>query len=355
MITINKTKLLFALTAFCVFSAVYGQQDDKPKPQLWFEVASGTIKIPEDFPEIKYIGQFNIINDRDLGPWIWAVSTTSKWKEMSEKQRQFILKLENDYKYRSIVKKKRTGYPFVANSDYVKTPEGTKTYRVYAVSKEDARKMAEAVIEWHNNNARLGLEFEKKRLQENLEIITEAQATIPKLEKEYKKLETKTEQIMEEYAKTNYKIDSLDENMIYDHIKKSMEELASYLRQANFELIGLQARMDSIELFKTSGKISDPGTMIKLDQMLIADEIERAGVLARKKAYEASFKQTEELYSIIRSRDDAAIQKRKWQDNLEKAQKLTSQLERELANPRRGMLPVEIYENKVTIWQARQD
>ena len=357
MITLRKSQLLMALAAACIFSAAYGQQSDKPKRQLQFKVASGSIKIAEGYSEITHMGHFHLKEDRKFKEsWIneW-LTLTSQWKEMSEEQRQFILKLQNDYKYRNTARKKNIGYPFVTQASYIGTPAGTVTYQVLGVSEEDVRKMAEAVIERFDNRIHDTRKVNQKNLDLNKNVIAEAEIMLPKLERESKQLEMLTDQKMIEYAKANYGIDSLDKNKIYDYIRKSMEELASYMRLINFELIGLQARMDSIDKFKSDGNISDPGTMIKLDQMLIADEIERAGILARRKAYETSFKQTEELYKVMKSRDDAAMQKGKWQEKLEKAKKAKKSIERFQANPPKSMQPVEVYENKVFIWQVKQD
>jgi hypothetical protein len=342
------------LITVSVFSAAYGQQSEEPKRQLQFET-SGTIKIGEEFPEVNYVANFHVIEDRDLGPWIYAVQTTSKWKEMSEKQQQFILKLQNNYKYRSIAKKQKTGYSFSTHSVYVNTPEGTKTYRVYAVSKEDVRKMAEAVIEWHNTNARTSLDFTEKRLEKNRKVIVEAEKILSKLEPECKRLEAQAEEKIKEYAKTNHEIDRTKRKEVLEHARKNMEELARYMKLANFELIGLQARIDSIERFKASGDIIDPSTLIKLDQMLIADEIERAGIMARMKAYEGVFSQTKELYKIITSSNDAAAQKLDWEMKLTDAQKRKNETERILSKLPAQMKPVEVYENKVVIWQVKQE
>lgn len=352
MITLRKSQLLMVLAAACVFSTAYGQQSEKTKRQLWFEVASGRIDIAEEFPEITYVANFHVINDRDLGTWGGsAIQTTSKWNQMSQEQQQFISKLENDYKYKSIRSKRRTGYPFSKGN----TPEGTKTYSVYAVTKEDVRKMAEAVIEWHDNNARLSLEYKKKSLKKNQEIVTEAQKMVSKLVTEYKQLEAKAQEKTKEYIRTNYELNRARTSVILEHARKNIEDLARYMKLANFELIGLKARMDSIDKFKTSGNISDPGTIIKLDQMLIADEIERAGVLARRKAYEDEFKPTKELHDVIISLNEVLSQKQDWNSKLRKAQSRKDMAERELANPRKSMQPLEVYENKVVIWQVKQD
>ncbi|NQT00426.1 MAG: hypothetical protein HQ580_00230 [Planctomycetes bacterium] len=350
MITLRKSQLLMVLAATCVFSTAYGQQNEQAKRQLQFEM-SGTIKIAEEFSEIKYVANFHVINDRDLGPWIGAISTTSKWKEISEKQRQFILKLQNDYKYKSIRSKWRTGYTFSKGH----TPTGTRTYSVYAVSKEDVRKMAEAVIEWHDNNARTWLEFKKKTLEKNQEIITEAEKILSKLVTEHKQLEVKAEEKTTEYIKTNYEIDRAKRSEILEHARKNMEDLARYMKLANFELIGLKARMDSIDKFKSNGNISDPGTLIKLEQMLIADEIERTGILARRKAYEDEFKPTKELYDVIISLNEVLSQKQGWNSKLRKAQERKKEAEWVLTNLPARVQPLEVYENKIVIMQVKQD
>lgn len=354
MITIRKNQLLVALAAICIFSAAYGQQREKAERQLQFEVATGSIGFRGRYSNVTYVGNFHVIKDRRLNSWVPEISKTSQWKEMSEKQRQFISKLENEYR---VVGSRNLyiGDPFSAKSDYVQTPEGTATYRVHGVSKEDVRKMAEAVIEWLDNEAQNRLEQEQKKLDFNQNVIAEAEKTLPKLETECKQLETQADKKTKEYAKTNYEIDSIERKKIPEHARKNMEELARYLRLANFELIGLQARMDSIEIFKASGNISDPGTLIKLDQMLIADEIERAGIMARRKAYEEAFKQTKELYDIIMSSNDAAVQKLGWEMKLADARKDKYDAEKVLSNPPRQMQPVEVHENKVVIWQVKQD
>ena len=326
MITLRKSQLLVVFAVTCIFSVAYGQQIEQAERQLQF-VISGTFSPIRHYSEVTHYGYFHVSEDRSFrGRWTdeW-ITQTSQWKEMSEKQRQFIYKLQNDYKYRRAAQKWNIGRPFSTKSDYVRTPEGTVTYQVLGVSEEDVRKMVEAAIERLDNQAHNLQEQQQKSLELNQNVIVEAEKILPKLETECKKLEAQADKKTKEYAKTHYEIDSIKRKEIPDHARKNMEELARYLRLANFELIGLQARIDSIEIFKASGDISDQGTLIKLDQMLIADEIERAGILARKKAYVKSFKQSEELYNVIKSKQDTDIQKWKWQEKLEKAKDAKTQ------------------------------
>jgi len=353
MITLRKCQLLMVLIAVCVFSAAYGQQSEKTKRQLLFELTSGTDEMT--YPGTKYIAYFHVTSDRNLGPWGSWITTTSKWKEMSEEQRQFIIKLQNNDKNdRTSTRRGVMGYPFSRNSGQMKSPNRTRTYSVFAVSREDVRKMAEAVIEGLDNEAQRRLERKRKELEDNKKTIAEAEKMIPKLEEEFKQLDKQAEEKTKVYIKTNYKVDSKNRNEILQHTKKNMEELAGYMKLANFELIGLQARIDSIENIKARGH-KDPGTLIKLDQMLITDEIERAGIMARRNAYENAFKHTKDLYDVISSYYGVEGQKKAWKIRSASAQSHKNSAERVLANPPKEMQPVEVYENKVFIWQVKQD
>ena len=108
MINLRNNKLLVILVAICLFSTTYGQQTEKTKRQLNFEIY-GPIIPSDHFSEVTHYAFFHIVEDRRISenwtePWI---TLTSQWKQMSEKQRQFIHKLQNDYQYRSIAS--RTG------------------------------------------------------------------------------------------------------------------------------------------------------------------------------------------------------------------------------------------------------
>jgi len=140
-----------------------------------------------------------------------------------------------------------------------------------------------------------------------------------------------------------------------EHAKKSMEDLTHHLRLVDFELIGLRAKIDSISRFKANEKITDQDTLAKLDQMLIVSEVERAGVLARRNAYISAFKQAKELYALIRSTDVATSKKKIWEEKLVNTQDAVRGTEEWLANPPDSTRPVEIHENKVTIYPVQAD
>lgn len=351
MISKKKSRLFVTLVVACVFSSSYAQQTQQPKRKLRFAVSSKRVPNSNIRSEINHIGYFHIIKDRNLGSWVLGISETSQWKQMSEKQRKFVSDLQNEYKV-TAKEYRRLGSPFETVSDYVRTPEGTLTYEVHGVSEQDTRRMVEAVIEWLDKRALEKLEEVQKRLERDRNIIAEAQKRLPKLETECKQLEAQADEKIKEYVKVNY---GIDRKKITDHAKRSVEELARNLRTADFELVGLQARIDLAGKFKADGKITDQDTLIKLNQMLMADEIERAGVLARRNAYEAVFRLAKDLYDAISSRDETSSQKMICESRLANAKMDTLKMEEVLADPPSEMHPVEVYENEVTIHPVRTD
>ena len=314
MISARKNQRLTILCTACLFvvSAVYAEQSERAKRQLRYEVSTTPIELPSQFPEAKYIGYIHVREDRSLQCWRDWIKTMPQWKEMSGAQRQFINKLWNDYEYKKHTTRVDQGYP--VSSKGHNTPRGTLTYRVIAVSEEDVRKMAAAVVEVLDHLARLQRENNLKDLERTRNIVAEAETILPKLEEEVKHLRTVADKRTAEYIEANYGIEIKE--TIREHARKSMVDLSYNLRLVNFELIGLQAKIDSIEKYQVSGKIDRHETLIKLEQMDIAAEIERAGVLAKKGAYETAFKQAKELYDVIKSKDNVSMKKQKWEKKL---------------------------------------
>jgi len=349
MIISRMSQLLAVVAVTCFFSMAYAEQSKQTKRELQFELSTISIGLPYCPTETKYVGSFHVIKDRNLGSWIFGISETSQWKQMSEAQRQFISKLQNEYRVTER-ERQRIGSPFSSKTEYTYTPEGMLTYRVHGVSEPDVRRMAEAVIEWLDKKALEKLEEVQKRLESEQNTIAEAQKKLPKLEEECKQLEAQADEKAKKYTEVNY----IDRD-ITKHAEKSMEELARNLRTADFELVGLQARIDLIVKYKTGGKITDHDTLIKLNQMLMADEIERAGVLARRSAYEAAFKLAKELYGAMITRGSVSSQKTAWERKLKNAKEDVLIFEEILDDIPPEMRPVEVYENKVTIHPVRID
>lgn len=353
MIISRISQWLAVVAATCIFSMAHAEHSTQAKRELQFEVSTKKpIGLPYHFPEVRYVGDFHVREDRSLGSWLsLTIKATSQWKEMSEEQRQFINKLLNEYHYNKVARRQHIGSPFSIESDYTRTPKGTRTYRVLGLSEEDVRKMARAVIDSLNNQAREGLDTNKKRLEASREVIAEAEKILPELRTQCKQLEVQADGKIVEYIEANYGIDIKE--TIPEHARRSMEDLARHIRLVDFELLGLRAKIDSISRFKADEKITNQDTLAKLDQMLITNEVERAGMLARRNAYMTALKQAKELCAIIKIREEASAKRLIWESKLSDAQAAVADLVEWLANPPSSTRPVEVYENKVTIHPVR--
>ncbi len=349
MMFLRRSQWLAVITTICILSTAFAEQNTQTTRELQFEVSTKSIGLPTRPSEAKFVGTFHVVKDRQLRTWIFDISDTSQWKQMSEAQRQSIIKVQNEYR---VTDRQywRMGSPFSIKSDYTQTPEGMLTYRVYGVSEDDTRKMAEGVIEWLDNQALERLKDVHNRLEKNRNVITKAKEEIPKLEVERQRLQEQLDEKEKEYKKANY----VDTQM-YDHAEKSIDELAHNLRTTDFDLMGLQARIDLINNYKSGGKISDEATIIKLNQMLIADEIERVGILARRNAYETALKLAKDYCHAVRAVRSASQRKVGWERDLKSAEQEVRRCEDILVSPPPEMRPVQVYENKVIIHPIRTD
>ncbi len=352
MIVSRKVQLLIAT---CVLASLptYAKQSEPAKRQLKFEVSTTPVELRHRFPEVKYVGYFHVKEDRKLESWLYGVHEMPQWKELSEEQRRFIHRLLNNFEYKKYAINEEQGHPFADKTRGVRTPKGTLSYQVFAVSERDARKIAAAAIarldqlaQWRRENHRENLE----RLQK---FVAEGEKTLPELQAQIKQLTTRAEEKIEEYVEANYGIESKE--TIREHAKKSMNDFSYNLRLVDFELIGLQAKIDSIQKYKAGRKGGDSNTLIKLDQMYIAADVERAGALARKGACEAAFKQANELYALIKSRDAASYKEPLLRKKLIQERNRLPEAEELVVDPPRYTFPVEVYENKVTIYPVQVD
>ena len=89
--------------------------------------------------------------------------------------------------------------------------------------------------------------------------------------------------------------------------------------------------------------------------MLITDEIERAGVLARRSAYESALKLAKGYRDAVRAVRSAYSRKAEWVRKLKNAEEEGPKYEDILANPSPEMRPAQVHDNKVIIYPIRQN
>ena len=222
-------------------------------------------------------------------------------------------------------------------------------YIIFANSEQQARELTETFIKLCNDSASENLEKLKKDIEKMTKVMTQLEAEKPLLEIELEKLRETTKVKIEEYAKANYS--TQDETSIYKLTEKHTQELADLLRNVNFDLAGLDAKINSINTYKKSEVIIDDETIIKLNQILISTDIERAGAIARKQAYETAFNQANELYNLLSRKYKVVNILKELPVQISAIKSNINKLERDLEN----LIPVEVEDNKVIIRPVKQD
>ena len=251
----------------------------------------------------------------------------------------------------------------------------SQIYYILANSEQQARQFTEALINSYDIPISVNLKELKSELETYQDIVREGETVIAKMEAEYRELETQKNSLYKEYAKVNYlseanlpdirdmvkdelrRSPSIEDKNIpgIDNIIKVKDELARSLREVDFELVGLNAKIESVNKYKLSGTIIDDETLIKLNQILMATDIERAGVLARKQAFETSFKQITQLYNLMLSSKKVLVDLEKYKNRFNTAPQVVSLREAELKNPSEMYRYVQVEDNKVTIKPVKQD
>ena len=231
-----------------------------------------------------------------------------------------------------------------------------ETISFFANSQQHAKDIAQAYINSLDNDTSNNLNDLIRRLETSQEILREGDTVIPRMEDEYKELEEQKKNLFEEYARVNY----LDDKTIPDinEITKVKDELARSLREADFELVGLDAKIDSINKHKENimnDKFIDSETLIKLNQILITADIERAGIFARKQAFETSLKQTTQLHNLILSSQNKLNSLNRYKSEFNRAPQRISELKMRLENPSERYRYAEIKDDTVIIKPVKQE
>lgn len=353
MKTLTKNLIIFVLSLLSFCQYINAQHIEPPKRNLEFliseeyEVLDTSIK--ENLIDIlpTYVAILKIPLSR---PNFSSTMNNDIIDTIQVPARPFPIAL-----YRCIYKEdnssKKLEFMFFCNPAF--RPSQGMIFYILANSEQQARQFAEIFIKGYDNGTYSSLKELKDELESYREIMREGETTISKMEAEQKELEEQKNKLYKEYAKTNY----LSEGTIpeVNDIIKVKEEMAHYLREVDFELVGLDAKVESINKYKLSGTIIDDETLIKLNQILMATDIDRAGVLARKQAFETSFKQANQLYNLISSSKKALYDLIEYKHKFTNAPQSVSHLEMNLKNPRDQYRYVEIEDNKVVIKPVKRD
>jgi len=260
-----------------------------------------------------------------------SAMNTPAGKSMSQRQRDFIRTTQF-----AVVRRIEGARPFIA-------------LWLYAVSPDDAKKMAQGVIEYISEIGDINMQVTKDAIADRQRKIAAAKEKIPEKERQ-------TSRAQSNYR--NAKKLSLYSSMADDHqvekeIRKTILEMDKMLDLLDIEIDGINAKIAAIEHFQSQGLRME--SRDRLRQMMLEEKVELAGAQTRRQAVLKIKKREKDLYNLYSISTNAAKELADLKNGLRRDEQGLKYAKENLANPGPYFLPPEIRQNKVTIYPVRTD
>lgn len=331
-------------------NTLISQEANPSNRKLQIELSNDTIRNSSFFPEVTHVAEFHVIQDRkSTTSWLSTIEDTPQWLSLSEAQRKLILKIKRHNSLSLIGKSLASvGNAYISS----KTPQGAVGYHIWAVSAEDAKTMTVAFIEKLDQIAAKKHVVIKQDIEHLQSTLLAANRTIPDLKSECERLKKNALESVEAYSDRYSLVDDTF-NYVLNHASSSHEDAASHLREIRIELLGLSAKQEAILGIKSEGKIKDKATLLKLDQLLVVNEIDQIGALARKSAYAEILTQTQRVLQSDKAKTRAYYNLSIWTTKQNEAKDQLAKLEKEIENPPGNGQPVTVHDNLIRIRPVR--
>lgn len=343
MIRSRKSQFVLAIISVCIFSHVLIAESNKvkinpkfetnnKKSQLWISHASqirGRGPIKPSHVAVFHIRQphYNILNKNDE---ILQILQNTAGQNLSQQQQKF-LNASDSIAWLGIqdIKNHNTVY-------------------LYAVSQEDAKKMAQAYLEIPTKHANENIQRNEKYLKDAEERIIEIKKALPEKQKQADQIEPKYMEIK------NTRYFSLSNNEAHEKAKETMLEMEKKLDVLEIELAGIKEKIQSIEKFRSikslDGHDFSEDTLNKLEQMLVEQLIELKSAEAREQAAIKIRNRDKDFIDLLFQWKNLSSEVLSLKGDLEDSENRVREMEESLPNPEWYLLPPEIYQNKVTIY-----
>ncbi len=350
MIKSRKIQLVMVLILACIYVPVFGVEPNLPKTKPRFEMNSEEQQWQVEGGKIgkgpvvpTHVAELFLPYSEEYSPdsnpqRIMRMLKTAPGQSMSSEQRVFLSA--------STVK------DAISIIDRGDTVRRHYHIRLYAMSELDARKTAEAFVE---------------ALADKAEKIRSYKNRIRSLQEEI--LRTKRD-ILDKEAETEVALANLREsikNVHYlstDEAKQAILELNTMLNNLDIELAGMKAklraigehkeRQKAIKDKKLEEKIKRGGILLKLEDMLIDLLIELKVAEARKETA-TELRMRAENFCKQMDAKKAEFQKdvNRYKMRVTMFEQEIHRFKEKLADPDMEMLPLKVYQNKVTIYPVQ--
>ncbi len=204
-------------------------------------------------------------------------------------------------------------------------------YTLYAVSEEDAKKMAQLAIEILDQDALTRLDDLKKELEQERQNLSQAEQQISEMNENKKN----TSEGLKQLRKITFYQDG-------EEAQKMVAELNNIINRIDIDIAGYEAKIKAIREKKNFDPMLD-------NQMLFDVEVELVGALARKNKAETIRQDTIFFVTLADKLDSLAAELKIKQEDINKTREEIKSKENLLTQMPPGFRPVEVIDNKVVI------
>ncbi len=204
-------------------------------------------------------------------------------------------------------------------------------YTLYAVSEEDAKKMAQLAIEILDQDALTRLDDLKKELEQERQNLSQAEQQISEMNENKKN----TSEGLKQLRKITFYQDG-------EEAKQMVAELNNIINRIDIDIAGYEAKIKAIWEKKTLNPVL-------VNQMLFDVEVELVGALARKNKAVAIRQDTIFFVTLVDKLDSLSAELKIKQEDINKTQEEIKSKENLLTQMPPDFRPVEVIDNKVVI------
>jgi hypothetical protein len=356
MISTREHKLLMVLILLCICTPALSAEPNDAGTELKFEISDKQqdwySKIPAGEPPTTGSGPIKPTHVAELFVWNLPYRTASHdavvryLLDMDFGSHNVIARLMQGCAGKTMSRKQRdfltTGGAIITVGNFGDAVGNHWHFRLYAVSQDDAKKMAQALLESPTERANERLQSRENEHQERREQVAQLNKEISEKDAKLKATETK----LEELRKTVHYLSSPEAEGTVRELNKTLDDL-------NIEVAGLRAQLEAT----TEAIDARPreNLRLKLEEMRIEQMVKLKAAEAKKDAATKIRDQAEAFVHLVSDLVELPKQLSGLRGRLHHYEEAIRKIEDTLANPSMDMVPPKVFENKVTIYPVRVD
>ncbi len=216
----------------------------------------------------------------------------------------------------------------------------------YAVSEEDARIMARALLDYFAENARRSIGFDRDRLAEAKRLLQESQATLPEKQKQLERVQQRYEQAKESTypLNTDQEASQLAKDLVL--------QMDRQVKTLDIDLAGVRGKLEVINEYLSRPDLSKEA-IETLEGQRIDQMIEMSGLEARRRAIRQVRDEQQRFWDLFRQRRDLQNAIELLELDIERNEDRTRNLTYRLEHPFGDMVVPPVYQNKVILYAIR--